>query len=47
MGSAQLCVTSEECASGQECIAQTCLDGSNLRLCGLHNEAPFNCTAMQ
>jgi hypothetical protein len=29
---------------GQDCILQKCLAGSNLRLCGLHADAPFNCT---
>ncbi len=46
MGSAQLCVSSAECTMGQQCIEQTCLQGSHLRLCGLHDGAPFNCTAM-
>jgi hypothetical protein len=44
MGSAQLCSSSVECAAGVKCIPQQCLSGSNLRLCGLHNFAPFNCT---
>jgi hypothetical protein len=36
---------------GQTCILQACkvssaLPAANLRLCGLHPAAPFNCTAM-
>jgi hypothetical protein len=45
MGSAQVCVTAAECASGVQCIPQTCLLGSHFSLCGLHDQAPFNCTA--
>jgi hypothetical protein len=45
MAPAQLCVTSAECTMGQQCIAQRCLAGSNLRLCGLHTEMPYNCVA--
>jgi hypothetical protein len=44
MGGAQLCATAAECASGQDCILQKCVGGANLRLCGLHPDAPFNCT---
>jgi hypothetical protein len=44
MGSAQLCASSAECAPGVPCVPQTCLMGSNLRLCGLHSGKPFNCT---
>jgi hypothetical protein len=46
MGAAQLCVTDAECTPGVQCIAQTCLAGSHLRLCGLQNAPPFNCTTM-
>ncbi|MGH7440791.1 MAG: hypothetical protein ACRENE_34305, partial [Polyangiaceae bacterium] len=46
MGSAQLCISSAECTMGQSCIDQTCLSGSHLKLCGLHDSPPFNCTAM-
>jgi hypothetical protein len=45
MGSAQLCVTSAECAAGVQCIAQKCVGSTNFKLCGLHDQPPFSCKA--
>jgi hypothetical protein len=44
-GQVQLCKGNAECENGMPCIPQTCLEGSNLDLCGLTSQPPFKCTA--
>ena len=42
---AQFCETNAECPSGVKCIAQSCMYGANVYLCGLKNGPPYNCVA--
>ncbi len=43
--SAQLCKLSSECKNGQACIAQTCVYGAMLSICGVQSQDPFDCKA--
>ena len=42
---AQFCETNAECPNGVKCIAQSCMYGANVYLCGLKNGPPYNCVA--
>jgi hypothetical protein len=42
---AQFCETSAECPKGVECIAQSCMYGAKVYLCGLKSGPPYNCVA--
>jgi hypothetical protein len=42
---AQLCKTDAECENGASCIAQTCMFGAMLTMCGVQNQSGFMCTA--
>ncbi len=45
--SVQICVMNESCFTGERCIWQDCTVGGQpiqLTLCGVHGEAPLNCT---
>jgi hypothetical protein len=42
---AQLCKTDAECENGAPCVAQTCMFGAMLTMCGVQNQSGFTCTA--
>jgi hypothetical protein len=44
-GQVQVCKGNAECQNKMNCIAQTCVNGSNLNLCGLTSQAPYSCKA--
>jgi hypothetical protein len=42
--SAQLCKDTSECKNGLACLAQSCIYGAMLSVCGLQSQDPFDCT---